>query len=107
MNRQILRLSGVAMVLLAALDRRDDLLADLGSRRPRREAGQRDPAGCAVLDPPRCDLRRAGGCSRGNRAPLRRRESAVLPPLPARTADGARRRLLDGGRVRAPGSRSR
>ena len=106
MNRQIIRLSGVAMVLLAALIAATTYWqtwarADL--------AGKQDNAIQRVAQ---FSIRRGaidGGRAAARRQPppLRRRQRAVLPALPARRAHGARRRLLDRGTRPRPGSRSR
>ena len=50
MNRQITRVAGGRDGAARRAHRRDDLLADVGPARPRRAAGQRDPAGGAVRD---------------------------------------------------------
>ena len=106
MNRQITRVAVVGLVLLAALDRRDDLLAGLGRERARRPAGQLDPARRRVQGQAREDLRRrrADG-ARGQRQAQGRRADALLPPLPPARARGAHRRLLDPGAL-AGGARA-
>src|SRR6266550_4481908 len=80
-------------------DRWDDVLADLGLRRPRGETGQRDPAGGAVPDQARADPRRRRN-DPGDECPAQgRRADALLPPLPDRAPIREPRRLLDPGPV--------
>ena len=96
MNGQIMRLTYVALALVGVARRHDDVLADVGRGRSRREAGQRDPARRGVLDRPRPHLLvRAAAAARAEPRACRRRQDALLPPLPVRLARRTRRRLLD------------
>ena len=94
MNKQILRLSGVAMVLLAALIAATTYWqtwarADLAAKQD--NAIQR----VAQFSIRRGAIEAGGRLLAGEHPAVRRRASPLLPPLPARAADGARRRLLD------------
>ena len=73
---------------------RDDVLADLGRRRPGRPPGQPDRARRAVHDQARRD-QDAGSAAGPQRCEEGRRPDALLPRLPGGRAGGARRRLLD------------
>ena len=108
MNRQITRLAVAASALLVGARRRDDLLADLGGRRPRRPAGQRDPAGRPVHDQARADLRRRRQrCSPRNARRKVGGRTFYFRSYPQRTdwrrTSSATRR----SRARAPGSSAR
>ena len=103
MNTQISRLALVALAPARRADRRDDVLADVGGRRPGREAGQRDPARRAVPDQARADLR----LRRQDRArdePARRSAAARRSTSAAtrRTASRRRRSATRRRAARAP-----
>ena len=106
MNRQIIRLTYVALVLVGVLVVMTTYwqtwaaagLADRQDNAIRRVA--------RVLDRPRAHLLvRAAQAPRAEPRARRRRQDALLPPLSVRAVDGPRRRLLDGGPI-AHGARA-
>ena len=107
MNRQISQVAIASLDPARVADRRDDVLADVGLGGPLGAAGQRDPAGGAVHDRPRPDLR----LERQDRARREhpqedRRPDALLPPLPDATASPRRWSATRPRAARAPASSS-
>src|SRR5439155_26682654 len=80
-----------------SVDRGDDVLADVGLRGARGEAGQRDPASSPVPDQARADPRGRRADPGDERSAEGRRADALLPPLPDRALVREARRLLDPG----------
>ena len=103
MNAQITQARGRDARPARRADRRDDVLADVGDREPRRPAGQPDPARRAVHDQARQDLRRGRhACSRRTgrrRSPARRSTSAATRRAGCSRSSSATRR----SRAPAPG----
>ena len=95
MNRQIVRLTYVALLLVGALVVMTTYWQTWASAGARCAPGQCDPPGCRVLDRPRPHLLGPAAQATGAEPrPGGRRQDALLQALPLRIADRARRRLL-------------